>query len=201
MPLLLEFHKGEHTFLIKPDNIPVTEESVLAQYRQGGDPENLGLLYKTHLPLVYGVCLKYLKDREASQDAVMDIYESISQKLLVAEVTHFKSWLYTVTKNHCLMILRKQKPIVSDERIVEFSDPVHLKEDKIALESDLVSLEECISELKEEQKRCVKKFFLEKKCYSIVAEETGLSLKHIKSHIQNGKRNLKICMEAKHVTR
>ena len=129
----------------------------------------------------------------------MDIYELIAVKLLTTEVRHFKSWLYMVSKNHCLMILRKHNPEVHTEVFMESSEEMHLKEDKLDLEQDLESLEICIEQLKEEQKRCVKQFFLERHTYQFISEETGLTLKKVKSHIQNGKRNLKICMEEKNV--
>lgn len=131
----------------------------------------------------------------------MDIYENISQKLLTIEVAHFKSWLYVVSKNHCLMILRKHDPEWNTEIFMESPDATHLKEEKLDLEKDLNSLEECIGRLKEKQRQCVEKFFLEKKSYHIVTEETGVDLKKVKSHIQNGKRNLKICLEEKNVRR
>lgn len=149
--------------------------------------------------LVYGLCLKYLKDRDASQDAVMDIYETVSSKLKTMEVSHFKSWLYMVSKNHCLMILRKNNPEVNSEFFMESQDAMHLKEEKIALENDLEALDECIEALKEEQKDCVKLFFIEKNSYQEVTDQTGIELKKVKSHIQNGKRNLKICLESKNV--
>ena len=175
------------------------EMNLLREYRDSGDQAILGELFNQYIHLVYGLCLKYLKDVAASQDAVMDIYELIAVKLLTIEVRHFKSWLYMVSKNHCLMILRKHNPEVHTEVFMESSEEMHLKEDKLDLEQDLESLEICIEQLKEEQKRCVKQFFLERHTYQFISEETGLTLKKVKSHIQNGKRNLKICMEEKNV--
>lgn len=151
--------------------------------------------------LVYGLCLKYLKNRDDSQDATMAIYEQISNKLLTTEVQHFKSWLYMVSKNHCLMELRKKNPEVHGEIFMESAEAVHLNDEKVELEKDIEALEGCIEELKAEQKKCVQLFFLEKKSYNQVNEETGIDLKKVKSHIQNGKRNLKMCLESKNVNR
>lgn len=151
--------------------------------------------------LVYGLCLKYLKNRDDSQDAAMAIYEQISNKLLTTEVQHFKSWLYMVSKNHCLMELRKKNPEVHGEIFMESEEAVHLNNEKVELEKDIEALEGCIEELKAEQKKCVQLFFLEKKSYNQVNEETGIDLKKVKSHIQNGKRNLKMCLESKNVNR
>ncbi len=151
--------------------------------------------------LVYGLCLKYFKNRDDSQDATMAIYEDISIKLLTTEVQHFKSWLYMVAKNHCLMELRKKNPEIHNDIFMESVEAVHLNDDKIELERDLEALEDCIEQLKLDQKDCVKRFFLEKKSYQQVNEETGIDLKKVKSHIQNGKRNLKMCLESKNVSR
>lgn len=151
--------------------------------------------------LVYGLCLKYLKNRDDAQDAVMSIYEQLSEKLLTTQVQHFKSWLYMVSKNHCLMELRKKNPEVHSEIFMESVEVVHLNDEKIELEKDLHALEDCIEELKAEQRECVKLFFLEKKSYQQVYDQTGLEIKKVKSHIQNGKRNLKMCLESKNVKR
>lgn len=149
--------------------------------------------------LVYGLCLKYLKSRDDSQDAVMSIYEKITHTLLNTEVQHFKSWLYMVSKNYCLMELRKTNLEQSGDVFMEMTEPVHLNDEEDEVEANLNALDECIDILKEEQKECVKLFFLEKKSYHEVNELTGIDLKKVKSNIQNGKRNLKICLEEKHV--
>ncbi len=180
--------------------IELSDEEILQQYRATADQDLLGSLYNRYMHLVYGLCLKYLKNREESQDAVMTIYEHISQKLLTSEVKHFKSWLYMVSKNHCLMELRKKNPEVHADLFMESTEVMHLNDDKEALEKDLEALETCIEELKTEQKKCVKLFFLEKKSYHQVNEQTGIDLKKVKSHIQNGKRNLKMCLENKNVS-
>lgn len=151
--------------------------------------------------LVYGLCLKYLRNRDDSQDATMAIYEHICEKLLVTDVAHFKSWLYMVSKNHCLMELRKKNSEVHTEVFMESSEEMHLIDEKMDLEKDLAALETCIEELKTDQRICVKLFFLEKKSYQQINDETGVDLKKVKSHIQNGKRNLKMCLESKNVKR
>ncbi|WP_462254387.1 RNA polymerase sigma factor [Ekhidna sp.] len=174
---------------------------MLSKYRETGDQELFGNLFNTYMHLVYGLCLKYFKNRDDSQDATMAIYEDISIKLLTTEVQHFKSWLYMVAKNHCLMELRKKNPEIHNDIFMESTEAVHLNDDKIELERDLEALEDCIEQLKLDQKDCVKRFFLEKKSYQQVNEETGIDLKKVKSHIQNGKRNLKMCLESKNVSR
>lgn len=148
--------------------------------------------------LIYGLCLKYLKDPVKSEDAVMQIFEELIKKLRVHQVDNFKAWLYTVARNHCLMELRKasKSPVVSlEENFVEKAEFLHLDDSEALQEKDLTQMEACIDQLKENQKTCVKLFYLEQKCYKDIVDETGYTMNQVKSNIQNGRRNLKICMD------
>jgi len=175
---------------------PSDEQSLLSEYKKSGDVLLVGKLFQPYLPLVLGSCYKYLKDRAESQDAAMQIFEKLVVALKTHEITHFKSWLYTLTKNHCLMHLRSQKGkkfVEIDAQLMESDTEPHPESDEI--ESNLTKLEKCIEELAEEQKRCVQLFYLQEKCYKEIVDVSGLDYNQVKSHIQNGKRNLKICME------
>jgi RNA polymerase sigma-70 factor, ECF subfamily len=178
----------------------LSDELLLKRYQDDQDTESLGLLYDRYLHLVYGLCLKYLKSRELAQDAVMDIYETLAKKLPNQEISYFKSWLYMVSKNHCLMFLRKQNNVTSlDDTIMESAFILHPNTEEEDLEQNLVALEDCFKHLVEEQKACVSAFYLQRKSYQQIAEVLPMELKKVKSNIQNGKRNLKICLEGKNV--
>jgi RNA polymerase sigma-70 factor (ECF subfamily) len=127
-------------------------------------------------------------------DAVMDIYEKISVSLREQEVNYFKSWLYTVAKNHCLMSLRKKEREIHSEFLMEKAIELHQYESE-GKELKLDVMEKCIEELKNGQKECIKLFYLEEKSYKEIESMSDYSMKEVKSNIQNGKRNLKICME------
>lgn len=177
----------------------LTDDELLKRFTDHGDSESLGILYDRYLHLVYGLCLKYLKTRPASQDAVMDIYETLTTKLGNQKVTYFKSWLYMVSKNHCLMALRKEKNMITlDDHFMESESIMHHNEDE-DLEQDLKALEYCISTLGYDQRYCVSLFFLEGKSYAQIVKQSKFELNKVKSYIQNGKRNLKICLETKNV--
>jgi RNA polymerase sigma factor (sigma-70 family) len=173
------------------------DHELILKYKASGDLEILGQLFSRYTPLVYGVCVKYLKDRDDAKDSVMQIFEKLVRSLKEHPVDNFKSWLYVTSRNHCLMQLRARKGKFQ----VEISDPVmeselllHLEEEP-ELEQNLSKLERCIEALAEDQKRCVQLFFLQEKCYRDITGLTGYDLNKVKSYIQNGKRNLKICME------
>ncbi len=159
----------------------------------------LGDLYAPYMELVYGVCLKYLKDRESAKDGVMNIFEELVEKLKKHEVDNFKSWLYVLARNHCLMQLRKSGKI----RISEIQDSVMQSGEEMHLnaepdkETSLRLMEDCIGTLPGDQKKSVELFYLEGKCYQEIADITGHEWSKVRSQIQNGKRNLRICIEKK----
>lgn len=171
--------------------------ALIARYQQSGDLAILGELYNRYMHLVFGVCFNYFKDEEQSKDAVMQIFEELVVKLKVHQVQNFKSWLHVLTRNHCLMALRKssKNPTVSlEDNFVENDDFVHLDIDETK-EQQLTVMEKCMETLPEEQRKSVDLFYLQEKCYKEVADITGYDLLKVKSYIQNGKRNLKICIE------
>lgn len=183
-------------FFSKPIS-ELTDAELILAYKNSQEKEMVGELYKRYTGLVLGVCLKYLKDRELAKDAVMQLFEKLLTTLLTHEVVHFKSWLYVSARNHCLMQLRSSKGKIHTEIspiLMENREEEHLT-DGIELETNLSKLEKCIETLNTEQKKCVQLFYLQERCYQEVSEHTGYDLGKVKSYIQNGKRNLKICME------
>jgi RNA polymerase sigma-70 factor (ECF subfamily) len=147
--------------------------------------------------MVYGVCLKYLKDRESARDSVMQLYELLVKDLLVHEVRNFRGWLYVKTRNHCLMELRSLKKMPHEEigpLLMENGLAEH-PEEEVMLYRDTDKLDKCLQSLAEPQQRCIALFYLEEKCYKEISAATGYDYNQVKSHIQNGKRNLKNCIE------
>jgi RNA polymerase sigma-70 factor (ECF subfamily) len=180
-----------------PGDIELTDVDLIRLYKNSGDVKILGELYGRYTAMVFGVCVKYLKDRENARDAVMQVFEKLITGLQEHEVTHFKSWLYITVRNYCLMQIRSQKNRKFQEispRLMESDAMLHPDEEP-ELESNLSKLEGCIERLVSEQKHCVQLFYLQQKCYKEITVLTGFDLNSVKSYIQNGKRNLKICME------
>ncbi|MFC7523313.1 RNA polymerase sigma factor [Parapedobacter sp. GCM10030251] len=174
------------------------DDVLLRRYRETGDLAVLGRLYDAHAEMVYYVCMRYLQDSERSKDAVMQIFEELIHKVNKQEIQKFGSWLYVLSRNHCLMQLRSEKnrQQISIDDYVEFPMPMHPEDDAGEKERQLSALERCMERLPEKQKRSVDLFYLNEKCYKEIAEITGYSMNEVKSYIQNGKRNLKLCMEA-----
>ena len=177
----------------------INDQELLGYFRADKNNNWLGILLQRYTLLLFGVCMKYLKNEEEAKDAVQQIFLKAITELHKYEVEFFKSWLYMVAKNHCLMKLRG-KP----GRIVDIKDQMILSSDEdsnmqlhIQRDKQLELVTNSLEELNHEQKQCVTLFYLKKKTYQDIAEETGYSLMQVKSYIQNGKRNLKILMEKK----
>lgn len=180
---------------ISPNSL--TDKELVALYKETGDMAALGELYQRYMELVYGVCLKYYKDPETAKDSVMQIFEELVSKLKKHDVENFRAWLHQVAKNHCLMQLRTPKNMKTVEfktELVQSEDNVHLN-GVLEKEENFNKMEDCLKTLAQEQRETIQLFYLEGKCYNEIVEITGMEWNQVRSLIQNGRRNLKICME------
>ncbi len=181
-------------------NIKLYEDSELVQLIQKDNADALGVIFERYSHLVIGLCIKYLKDKMKAEDMMMRIFESLPSKVKKGEIQNFKSWLYSVSRNECLMELRKKKKEDGDiDNSLLYAEDESASELKMAMlkEEEYQHLESAIEELKKEQKECINLFYLKRKSYDEVASLTGFDLKKVKSYIQNGKRNLKLILENK----
>lgn len=177
-----------------------TDEELLAAYKSSGKSDYFGELYNRYIPLLYGVCLKYLHDPDKSQDAVMQLFEDLLPKINKYDIDVFRTWIYSVIKNHCLQILRKEsKEVVVDFSVnsMESDEILHLfSDEKDENDSErMEALKNCLKKLSEQQHVCVTHFFMDEMSYADIVDTTGYTLKQVKSYIQNGKRNLKVCID------
>lgn len=178
-----------------------SDEELLKHYKQSGNKELFADLFKKHVSVVYGTCLFYLQDKDEAQDATMQLFEKLLLDINNREIDNFKGWLSFVVRNHCISIIRKNKSQnknIKSYYEFEYEDANYETEEKINAVSDDVMLENmklCLPKLKENQRVCVELFYLNNKSYQDISNQTGFTLNEIKSHIQNGKRNLKLLLE------
>jgi RNA polymerase sigma factor (sigma-70 family) len=179
----------------------LSDEELISSYHQSGDKAFVGELYIRYAHLMYGVCLKYFRDREQSRDAVLQVFEKLFVSLKTHTPENVKTWLMFVARNYCISELRKlqvkaekQTRYEKDEEVLAGGDE-DVEADKVVKEQRLQRLEDAISALGEEQKVCIELFYLKDKSYKEICDITGMNDKQVKSHIQNGKRNLKLILE------
>lgn len=181
-----------------------TDEELLRLYSRSGSLEVLAALYARYMHMVYGVALKYLQERDEAKDAVMQIFENLITELPRHQVRTFQSWLYVLTKNHCLMALRSRKQeekklegLKIEHDFMESVEEMHpIDRDDPSLED---ALRKCIEQLKKDQKKCIELFYYQNCSYQEISKALNIEEHKVKSYLQNGKRNLKICLEKKNV--
>jgi len=185
----------------KPEkSIVLSDIELINLFKDKNELEDLAVLFNRYIHLVYGVCLKYLKNKEDSEDATMQIFEKLAVEILKFEIVNFKSWLHVIAKNYCLMKLRRFKTKIefdeafSGSNVMEYQVVMH-HEDESSLEENLSALEKCLETLQEDQRKCLDLFYLKEKSYKEIVQLEGYDVKEVKSYIQNGKRNVKKCIE------
>ena len=177
-----------------------TDQELLEQFYADQDNEWLGVLLQRYTLLLLGVCMKYLKNEEEAKDSVQQVFLKVIQELHKYKVEYFKSWLYMVAKNHCLMKLREKQGKITtaiNDRLIAQPDVETDLQSFLQNDHALELMEVSLKELQTGQQQCVTLFYLQKKSYQQISAETGFSMLQVKSHIQNGKRNLKILIENK----
>jgi RNA polymerase sigma factor (sigma-70 family) len=152
--------------------------------------------------LIYGVFLKYVNDKDEAADLLMELFGKLPQLLIQHDILQLRPWLHTVARNEALQHIRKgtknthvsfdalsMEPVLSNQNNGDQIEEVEGLEDQLQL------LEKVIWRLKPDQEICIRLFFMEQLSYEQIMSKTQFSFKEVKSHLQNGKRNLKILME------
>ena len=176
----------------------LSDEEALKSYKDSGNTEYFGELYNRYIPLLYGIGLKYLNEADKAEDAVMQLFEDLLPKMAQYDISVFRTWIHTVMKNHCLQLLQKEnREIIVDfnTEIMESDEILHLFDEENEDQVKKELLKRCIKKLPVEQRIAIIRFFMEEMSYADISNSTEYSLKQVKSYIQNGKRNLKICIE------
>lgn len=187
-----------HVSRLMPDHEHLNDADLLSRFYADGDQHWLGILLQRYTLLLLGVCMKYLRDETEARDCVQQIFLKVLTEVPKYKIEYFKSWLYMVAKNHCLMRLReKTKGTRELSENAYFLNEETDKQELLQNEQTYDLLEGAVDELNHEQKVCVTLFYLQKKSYQEIANKTGFSLMQVKSYIQNGKRNLKVILERK----
>ena len=178
----------------------ISDQELLKNFYTTHDAEWLGILLPRYTLLLLGVCIKYLKNEEEARDCVQQIFLKVITELRKYKVEYFKSWLYMVAKNHCLMKIRDSHgkiPVELTERNMQGAEELPDKQSLLQDDQAIELMEEALRELSPEQRQCVTLFYLQKKSYQEISEETRFTMMQVKSYIQNGKRNLKLMIEKK----
>ncbi|SFW23288.1 RNA polymerase sigma factor [Chitinophaga sancti] len=175
----------------------LTDEELLQRYKSDDNSHWVGILFDRYALLLLGMCMKYLKNEEDARDSVQQIFLKVLADINKHQVQFFRAWIYMVTKNHCLMQLRQRNQLRQEEVSEKhLNDPAPPEEKTTLAEKEVLlnNMEQALELLNEEQRSCVKLFYLEKCSYQEITDQTGYTMLQVKSYIQNGKRNLKLLL-------
>lgn len=189
-----------HSSVAKDSFANIEDKELLEKFHADGNMQWLGILFQRYTMLLLGVCMKYMKNEEEAKDCVQQIFLKALTEIQKYKVDYFKSWLYMIARNYCLMKIRNRQgkiPVELTDKMSPRDEGLFAKQEQLEKDRMLNIVEESVQQLNEEQKQCVILFYLEKKSYQQVADSTGYSLLQVKSFIQNGKRNLKQIVEKK----
>ena len=178
----------------------MSDQELLDRFYADRNNDWIGLLLERYTLLLLGVCMKYLKNEDDAKDGVQQVFLKVIQELHKYKVEYFKSWIYMIAKNYCLMKLRDSQgkiPREINEQLLAAPDEVADKQALTQNDLALDLMQESLTELNPEQQQCVTLFYLQKKSYQEISDHTGYSMLQVKSYIQNGKRNLKLIIERK----
>ncbi len=176
----------------------MSDNELLTRFQRTGRPSDLVPLYQRYAELIYGWCLRYLTVPQRAEDAGAEIFTELLRKLPKHEVTNFRAWLQTLVRNHCLMQLRREKrnPVDPALSLMHSGEWEHLRREETTAPVDTRPLHRCLKVLRAEQRQCIRLFYLtDGASYGSVAAQLNLSVGQVRSHLQNGRRNLKICLE------
>ncbi len=173
------------------------DHDLLRRYRKSRDLSYVAELYDRYLERIFGVCLAYLKDPAESQDISAEIFEVIVEKSLTHNIQEFEKWIYVVTKNQCLQFIRKKNTHLKQINSYEFMQLNGVEHPLEEKEHQFSWMEECLEQLPENQKACISRFYLKNQSYDEISRQLNIPKNNVRSHIQNGRRNLKLCMQKK----
>lgn len=178
-----------------------TDEDLVRDYRQTGDIDLIGELFTKLSKTVMGACLFYLKDKDEAKDATMQIFEKFIKELRKKEIVNFNGWLSFVVRNHCLNLIKGNLTKYSkrfNHQGFEYLNPNEEEEnylEGISNDELIDQLHLHLNSLNKLQKQCIESFYIRNMSYKEISEAYHLTIAEIKSHIQNGKRNLKLLMQ------
>lgn len=176
----------------------ISDEQLLKRYYSDENAEWLGVLLQRYTALLLGVAMKYLKDEYAAKDIVQTVFYKALSEIPKKEIKNIGAWLYQVAKHECFNHFRMQKTMLDEEVLEQIPHPDDILIANLLKEEEKsLILKSAIEELKIDQKQSIHLFYFEKKSYQQISESMDISIKQVKSNIQNAKRNLKNILESK----
>jgi RNA polymerase sigma-70 factor (ECF subfamily) len=171
----------------------ISDEELFVRYKTEKSDACLNELWKRYSHLIKAAAMKYVKDREAAKDIEQQVMQKIVELPSDYSIEKFAAWIGVVVRNAALMSLREEKRMSTLSQELR----THEEDDEKVIDEDIERMEKKLTLLNKAQQMCLRLFYLEDKSYREVGIISGYSQDEVKSHIQNGKRNMKNLLSKK----
>lgn len=167
-------------------------ENEAIQLCRSGDPGGLRTLFDLHREKVFRLSWRMLGSPHDAEDAVQEVFLKVFRTVEQWRGdSAFSTWLYRLTANHCLDVLRRRKVVAFHplEHVAEPSDEA----DRTGSGGEVLgpALTKALQDLPPAQRACLVMRELEDLSYEEIAQALNLHLGTVKSNIHRAKGTLK----------
>ncbi len=170
---------------------------------KSGNKEEFTNVYQESYKYLHTCAIHIIKNEEEVQDmlqeAYVDIYKNISQ---LNEPENFLSWAATITNHRCFAYLKKNKEILVTEQAddegneTDFfdslaDDDAFIPENILDNKEKILMIRGIIDSLTDLQRACVIGFYYNEQKQDEIANELGIPVNTVKSHLNRAKAKIK----------
>jgi RNA polymerase sigma-70 factor (ECF subfamily) len=163
-----------------------------------GDRAAFRALYGATSAKLFGVCLRYLHDRQEAEDALQEVYVRIWKNAGKYQAQGYSpiSWLVTVARNHSIDRLRARAPQAADiDTAFDVADSQPTPEANTVAQSERKQIDGCLEELETDRADAVRGAYLNGQSYQELAERHGVPLNTMRTWLRRSLLKLRECLE------
>ncbi|QZH75606.1 MAG: sigma-70 family RNA polymerase sigma factor [Erythrobacter sp.] len=163
-----------------------------------GERHALRRVYDLTSAKLMGVILHIVRDREAAEDVLQEVYLKVWDRAGRFDATRASpiTWLCAIARNSAIDAVRRsgRRSEVSVEFLPEVADDAPLAEAMLCEAQDSERLEHCLKGLQDDHRRCIRLAFFRGYTHSELSEKLEVPLGTMKSWIRRGLASLRGCL-------
>jgi len=156
-----------------------------------GDASAGNIFISRHLSYVMRISRRYLKNEAEAEEAAQDVFAAIWRKAdqFAQRDAKVTTWLYSVTRNRCIDIVRRQKP-TQDIEGLEFSDNSDNAEVLQQKSEQARLLRAAMESLSDDQRAAIDLVYYREISQKAAADELGMTLAGFESVLRRARQKL-----------
>ncbi len=173
------------------------------EFIKTGNADLFTAIYEESYGYLHTCAIHVMKNEDEAQDILQDAYIEIFRNLpSLKDPDSFLGWAATITNRKCFAALKKDKDILVDEQIDDEGNVTdyfdNIKDDEAFIPENVLDNEEScrliremVDSLNDAQRLCVISYFFNEKKQEEIADEFGMPLNTVKSHLSRAKAKIK----------